>query len=59
MLTNSTTAYQLANQERKELLFSYVQQELPALISSTLVTPDSTVVRTTAGKLRALMSYLK
>ena len=59
MFIASTNVYQRTNQERKELLFSYVQQELPALISSTLVTPDSMVVRTTAGKLRALMSYLK
>ena len=50
MLTNSTTAYQLANQERKELLFSYVQQELPALISSTLVTLHDTASSTVGSK---------
>ena len=50
MFIASTNVYQRTNQERKELLFSYVQQELPALISSTLVTLHDTASSTVGSK---------
>ena len=38
---------------------SYAQQEAPAVISSTRVTPDGILLRTTPRKLYGLVTYLK